>query len=142
MHRVQLAFARNLKNARENKRMTQNELSEKAEIALRTYQKYEQGTLWPSPDVIEAISDALRISVAKLFDDEANAPAKIVSDLTTEELVGFLPSKNSPQEDELLSLFRQVTSDDGRSSVIDFARNTVKLDKGQRIATARKRAKA
>jgi len=54
---------RRLREVRMDKNFTQEALSERVDIALRTYQCYEQGRTIPSLQVLIRLADALGISI-------------------------------------------------------------------------------
>jgi len=52
-----------LREARMDKGFTQQALSEEVDVALRTYQCYEQGRIAPSLEVLIKLANALDISI-------------------------------------------------------------------------------
>ena len=56
-------LSKRLRNARMEKVYTQQALSDEIDIALRTYQCYEQGRIAPSLPVLIKIADVLGISL-------------------------------------------------------------------------------
>ena len=52
-----------LREVRMNKGFTQQALSDEVDIALRTYQCYEQGKITPSLDVLIKLANALDTSI-------------------------------------------------------------------------------
>lgn len=73
-------FAKNLKNARAGKKMSQRRLADACGVAPSTISSWENGTREPDIKSIRTLADTLGISVAYLFGDEswerANATPK------------------------------------------------------------------
>lgn len=55
-------FCRNLRYVRMQRHMTQQALADAVNLALRSYQCYEQGTREPSLDMLVKLADTLRVS--------------------------------------------------------------------------------
>ena len=62
-----MEFEKRLREARMKRGLTQQTLAEAVDIALRTYQCYEQGTRRPSYEVLVALADELMVSVDYLL---------------------------------------------------------------------------
>lgn len=56
-------FGRRLRSARLKRGFTQQSIADKILISLRTYQKYEQGTRFPSYEVLVDLADNLNVSI-------------------------------------------------------------------------------
>lgn len=56
--------------ARLNKKMSQQELSDKSGVAYKSLSRYELGTTIPPADALKAIADALGVSADALLNDE------------------------------------------------------------------------
>lgn len=56
-----------IKNLRESKKMTQQQLSEKINVSDKTISKWETGRGYPDIAIIEQLADALGVSVIELF---------------------------------------------------------------------------
>ena len=64
---VKKLFGLNLKRYRKAGRLSQEELSEKADISVKHLSKIERGLTFISADLLEKLSENLGISVARLF---------------------------------------------------------------------------
>ena len=62
-----MEFEKRLREARMKRGLTQQTLAEAVDIALRTYQCYEQRTRRPSYEVLVALADELMVSVDYLL---------------------------------------------------------------------------
>lgn len=56
-------FGKRLRSARLKRGFTQQSIADKILISLRTYQKYEQGTRFPSCEVLIDLADNLNVSI-------------------------------------------------------------------------------
>lgn len=56
-------FGKRLRSARLKRGFTQQSIADKILISLRTYQKYEQGTRFPSYEVLIDLADNLNVSI-------------------------------------------------------------------------------
>lgn len=54
-------FGKRLRAARMYRKLTQQRISDMTDIALRTYQCYEQGTRYPSYDLLVHFADILNV---------------------------------------------------------------------------------
>lgn len=61
------AMGSRLKNLRQEKGLTQKEVSESLSLRLSTYQKYEEGVRRPSDSVKVQLADFFEVSVQYLF---------------------------------------------------------------------------
>ena len=59
-----------IKEYRETKKMTQNELAELLEVSTATISKYETGALEPSIESIKRLADIFNITIDELIKDE------------------------------------------------------------------------
>ena len=64
---IKTLFGLNLKRYRKEKRLSQEELSEKVDISVKHLSKIERGLTFVSADLLEKLSDNLGVSVARLF---------------------------------------------------------------------------
>ena len=62
-----LIFNKRLREIRKSRKLTQQELADKVNVAMRTYQCWEQGKHAPSYDVLIMLADILNISVDYLL---------------------------------------------------------------------------
>lgn len=118
-------LAENIARIRNEQGVTQAALAERIGVDLRTYQKYEAGTVWPSARVLSALSKALGISIAEMFGGQPESrngglPLEIAEAVRS---AIALP----PEEQEILALFRQASAD-GRATILDFVRDSVALE--------------
>lgn len=56
-------FGKRLRSIRLKRGFTQQSIADKILISLRTYQKYEQGTRFPSYEVLIDLADNLNVSI-------------------------------------------------------------------------------
>lgn len=56
-------FGKRLRSARLKRGFTQQSIADKILISLRTYQKYEQGTRFPSYEVLVDLANNLNVSI-------------------------------------------------------------------------------
>ena len=64
---IQKRLGENIKHLRKNKKLTQFELAEKANVSEDTIKSLEQGRTWCSDKTLSQITEALEIDVVKLF---------------------------------------------------------------------------
>jgi len=64
---LKILFGSNLKIYRKKMRLSQEQLSEKVDISVKHLSKIERGLTFISADLLEKISIALEVSVARLF---------------------------------------------------------------------------
>ena len=65
-----MKFNERLKSLRENKGMTQGQLSQKAGISCRTIQNYEAGTHRPRYGATEKLAEALEVPISELLGEK------------------------------------------------------------------------
>lgn len=71
-----MSFGEKLKNAREAKRLSQEELAEKMDVSRQTISSWELDQKMPTSDRLAAISKELEVSLDSLFADELIAANK------------------------------------------------------------------
>lgn len=64
-------FGKRLRAARIARKYTQQNLADKVNIALRSYQCYEQGTRYPSFDILVKFADILDVPTDWLLERDA-----------------------------------------------------------------------
>jgi transcriptional regulator with XRE-family HTH domain len=67
---VKSVFGANLKHYRKEKKLSQEQLSEKVDISVKHLSKIERGLTFVSADLLEKLSSNLEISIAQLFYNE------------------------------------------------------------------------
>lgn len=67
MSEIQTRLGKNIKQIRKQKKLTQFELSEIANVSEDTIKSLEQGRTWCSDKTLSQISEALEIDVLRLF---------------------------------------------------------------------------
>ena len=65
-----MTIGERIRLARLNKKMSQQELSDKSGVAYKSLSRYELGTTIPPADALKAIADALGVSADALLNDE------------------------------------------------------------------------
>ena len=64
---VKTLFGLNLKRFRKEKRLSQEQLSEKVDISVKHLSKIERGLTFVSADLLDKLSFYLEVSIAQLF---------------------------------------------------------------------------
>ena len=105
---VELMFENRVRELREDRLMTQSELADKANLALRTVLSIEKG-MECRMDTKRKILRAFRIS---LVDKELVFPARRLRDLTTNELV-FRSAASGPSDRIGLTSVESYSSQEG-----------------------------
>lgn len=94
-----MSIAKNMRLARKNMGLTQEELAHKINVKKQTIQKYESGVISNVPsDKVEAIADVLNVSPIWLMGWEDEQPAPISESELDVKLIDMLVSL---QPDEL-----------------------------------------
>ena len=65
-----MTIGEKIRLTRQNKKMSQQELSEKSGVAYKSLSRYELGATIPPADAIKAIADALGVSTDFLLSDD------------------------------------------------------------------------
>lgn len=65
-----MTIGERIRLARQNKKMNQQELSDKSGVAYKSLSRYELGATIPPADALKAIADALGVSADALLNDE------------------------------------------------------------------------
>lgn len=73
---VRNTLSKRIKQLRNNKRYSQSQLSELADVSVPFLSAIERGTKWPYPDTLAKIANALDVSVSDLFLDESSQSSK------------------------------------------------------------------
>jgi transcriptional regulator with XRE-family HTH domain len=60
-------LGRNIKKARQNARLTQVEVAEKADIHVNYFARIERGEVNPSYEILESIAKALKVKSSEIF---------------------------------------------------------------------------
>jgi len=87
------AFALRLKEIRQQRKISQTELGEAAQVNFSQVSRYERGAVHPTADVIVRLAQALRVSVGDLFDGGSNAE---------------LPQERYPTDPDLIGKLREI----------------------------------
>lgn len=66
---IRTILAKNLKELRIQKKLTQLELAQMAGFQDASYSRWETGKSWPEPETIAALARALNVSESRLFQD-------------------------------------------------------------------------
>ena len=98
-----MSFGERLKEVRQYRGMTQTELADGADVKKAVISLYENGSRYPSFEVLEALADTLNINISYLFGE---------SDLSIPEI-------------DLINHFRMST-DAGKAAISAFADATSK----------------
>lgn len=73
MENTRELFIKNITRRRADLGFTQSQAAERVGITLGTYQKYEYGTAFPSPDTIDELAKALNCRVSDLLSSDEGA---------------------------------------------------------------------
>lgn len=66
-----MTIAERIRLTRQQKGLSQKELSEKANVNLKSLSRYELGTSIPPADILKAIADALNVASDTLLEDDS-----------------------------------------------------------------------
>lgn len=91
-----VVLGRNIKSIRKSQHRTQEDLAFDAEISVKMLSEYENGKREMSSQVLFKIADALMVSVDELVPERLKKPEEEIS----------------PEEDILLTMFRQMNAAD------------------------------
>lgn len=90
-----VALGKRIREARLKKKMTQEQLAEKAEIGVYYLGEVERGVKTPSLKVFVAISDALRVSTDSLLRDSVSTGSVYVNNEITAKLDTLTPKQRA-----------------------------------------------
>ena len=105
-----MKFSERLKAIREDKGLTQQELSNRSGVSLRTTQNYESGAYSPRFGAVDKLAEALEVSapellgqsgmlVAEAAEKDGGRSARDMSKLV-DEVIGMFAGGSLPQEDK------------------------------------------
>ena len=103
-----IALGKRIREARIKKKMTQNQLSEKAEIGLYYLGEIERGIKAPSLKVFAAITDALGVSSDSLLRDSVSTGNVCVNNEITKKLDTLTPKQRACAVEILESYIRAI----------------------------------
>lgn len=96
-----MSLGENIKNARKNKKITQNELATNLNVTTRTIQNYESNNRTPSIDILNKIAEYLSVNIADLIANDSKirinkdgVPTVNLKLMTETERRNFLISEN------------------------------------------------
>ncbi len=105
-----MKFNERLKSIREEKCLTQQQLSDRSGVSVRTIQNYESGSYSPRFGIVDKLAEALEVSspellgqsgmlVAEAADQGGSKTAREMAKLV-EEVVGMFAGGTLPKEDK------------------------------------------
>ena len=105
-----MKFNERLKTIREEKGLTQQQLSDRSGVSVRTIQNYESGSYSPRFGIVDKLAEALEISssellgqsgmlVAEAAEKDGGRSARDMSKLV-DEVIGMFAGGSLPQEDK------------------------------------------
>ena len=105
-----MKFNERLKSIREEKELTQQQLSVRSGVSVRTIQNYESGSYSPRFGIVDKLAEALEVTspellgqsgmlVAEAGEQGGSKTAREMSKLV-EEVVGMFAGGSLPQEDK------------------------------------------
>jgi transcriptional regulator with XRE-family HTH domain len=100
-------FIQNLIKKRSLSGLTQEELAEAAKVGLKTYQKYEYGKAFPTPETMSLIADALKTTVSELFWDKSKSQNRSEAD-RLEAILKIIPRLINLEERELNTIISMI----------------------------------
>lgn len=96
MNKIQISFGHKLRELREEKSLTQEQLAEKIGVSTNAVGQFERGKIFPNYETITTIINVLDVDANLFFSrdaidypDEAKWIAKIIVKLTPEERKNF-----------------------------------------------------
>lgn len=102
---LKIQFANNLKKIRKSRNLTQEELSELVGVDFRYISLLENAKNFPSSDLIEKLSDALRVSISELFDFDEDLKREVLE----KSLKNILPILSDEKLKLLLKFAKDLT---------------------------------
>jgi len=72
LENIQLVLSKNLKLHRASLGLNQTELANAVGVNIQSYNRWENGLAWPSPESIEALANYFKIPSSELFYDPEN----------------------------------------------------------------------
>ncbi len=113
MNQNKIVFSKNLKRARKQKKLTQQELSDKVGIKRSAYAYYEVCKSEPNLEVLKKIADELEVTVDYLLTDNDNVAEK------PEEYSDRIPDIFGERDDDIAEKLRDL-SDEQLDEVANF----------------------
>ena len=101
-------IGKRIREARTQRRMTQEQLAEKAEITIVYLSELERGIKLPSLTVFVAIAEALHVSTDSLLRDELDTGKAYVYDDITKKLEKLTPKQRITASEILDAYIRNI----------------------------------
>ncbi len=124
-------LGRNIRRFREEAGLSQQSLAEQLNISFQQLQKYEYGQSRITVDRLMAIAQILHTSIAELIADSADYPDTAGQSYSA-EAERFGPFERvlvSPEEVQMLKVFRRIHSEKVRSMLLQQAKNWVETER-------------
>ena len=102
------ALGKKIREARLNKKLTQQKLAETAQIGEMYLGEIERGTKMPSLKIFIKIIEALDVSADYILRNELPAGEKYIYDELTEKLKGLTPKQRKTASDLLDAYIRNL----------------------------------
>jgi len=102
------ALGKKIREARLNKKLTQQKLAEKAQIGEMYLGEIERGTKMPSLRIFIQLIEALDISADFILRDELSTGEKYIYDELTEKLKDLTPKQRKTASDLLDAYIRNL----------------------------------
>ena len=95
---IKATLGQNIKNLRSQRRYSQEELAEKADISIIYLSSIERGKKYPKPAILGQLAEGLEVEIYELFKtDHVPKPASIVSAENNKKLINRI-SKDITQK--------------------------------------------
>jgi transcriptional regulator with XRE-family HTH domain len=105
MENVQKILGRRIQSLRKRYRLTQLQLAEKANLSLKHLGEIERGRGNPTLDSLNALADALSVSLSELFDLETVMPLGENAELS---ITNALKATSQRERSKILKIIRII----------------------------------
>lgn len=128
-------FSQRLRQLRELKGWTQNELADRLHISRSTVGNYEQGTREPKFEDLEAIADIFNCTISFLVEKNRLGPDEWYDISSIPMLKGMELTEEERFNKELIRLYRNATPD-AQTSVMTLLKNSQKREASNSLREA------
>lgn len=101
-------LGRKIREARQNKKYTQQKLAEAAGIGIMYLGEIERGTKMPSLNIFIKVIEALDVSADYVLRDEVSSGGHYIYDEVTEKLKGLTPNQRKTASEILDAYIRNL----------------------------------
>jgi len=114
-------FNGNLRDLRNMRKLTQEQLADALHITKQALSHYERGTRYPKPETLEAIADYFNVDM-----DYLTGRSSMTTVLSSPAAVASSPSSLSHDQESLLGKY-DMLADDGKQQLLARADELIKL---------------